>query len=98
MFALPSIELRQAIEVGGFALASIHDWRVQELTDRHPNFKEFLWRFTTEFGVRLVPSVFICRDDTPPTYRHVDAIAGFRDALAMWGPPAAPILRHRSGR
>jgi hypothetical protein len=95
MFALPSIEIQQAIEVDGFALASIHDSRVQELVDRHPNFKEFLGRFTTEFGVRLVPSIFICRDDAPLTYRGIDAIAGFRDALAMCVIPQswANVLR-----
>jgi hypothetical protein len=31
MLALPSIKLRQAIELDGFALASIHDARIQEL-------------------------------------------------------------------
>jgi hypothetical protein len=57
MFALPGIEMRRSIEVNGFALASIHDERVQELADQHPNFKEFLGRFTTEFGQPLVPSI-----------------------------------------
>ena len=83
MLALPSIELRRPIEVDGFALASIHDGRVQDLANRHPNFQEFLGRFSTEFGEPLVPSIFICRDDAPITYRGIDAIAGFRDAIAM---------------
>jgi hypothetical protein len=83
MFALPNIEVRRPIEVDGFALASIHDARVQELAEAHPNFREFLSRFTTEFGKPIVPSVFICRDDAPITYRAIDAIAGFRDAVAM---------------
>jgi hypothetical protein len=56
---------------------------VRELAEAHPNFGEFLNRFTTEFGQPIVPSVFICRDDAPSTYRGVDAIAGFRDAIAM---------------
>jgi hypothetical protein len=53
------------------------------LAKAHPNFREFLNRFTTEFGQPVVPSVFICRDDALITYRGIDAIAGFRDAIAM---------------
>jgi hypothetical protein len=50
MFAQPNIEVRQPIEVDGFALASIHDARVRELAQAHQKFGEFLSRFTTEFG------------------------------------------------
>lgn len=95
LFALANIEVRQPIEVDGFALASIHDARVRELAEAHPNFREFLSRFTTEFGQPIVPSVFICRDDAPVTYRTIDAIAGFRDAIAMSVIPQswAKVLR-----
>lgn len=95
MFALPNIEVKRPIEVDGFALASIHDARVHELAQAHPNFREFLNRFTTEFGNPIVPSVFICRDDAPTTYRGIDAIAGFRDAIAMSVIPQswAKVLR-----
>jgi hypothetical protein len=95
MFALPNIEIRQAIEVDGFALASVDDQRVQELADAHPNFRQFLNRFTTEFGQPIVPSIFICRDDAPITYRGIHAIAGFRDAIAMSVIPQswAKVLR-----
>jgi hypothetical protein len=50
LLALPNVEIKRPIEVDGFALASIHDARVKELVDAHPNFREFLSRFTTEFG------------------------------------------------
>jgi hypothetical protein len=95
MFALPNIEVKRPVEVDGFALASIHDARVRELAEANPNFSEFLNRFTTEFGKRIVPSVFICRDDAPMTYRGIDAIAGFRDAIAMSVIPQswATVLR-----
>jgi hypothetical protein len=95
MFALANIEVSQAIEVDGFALASIHDARLRELAAVHPNFREFLNRFTTEFGQPIAPSVFICRDDAPITYRGIDAIAGFRDAVAMSVIPRtwATVLR-----
>jgi hypothetical protein len=98
MFALPNIEVKQTIEVDGFALASIHDARVRDLADANPTFSEFLNRFTTEFGKSIVPSVFICRDDAPMTYRGIDAIAGFRDAIAMSVIPQswAKVLRFES--
>jgi hypothetical protein len=98
MFALPSIEVRKAIEVDGFALASIHDERVQALAGDHPNFQQFLGNFTTEFGDPLTPSIFICRDNAPTSYRGVDAIAGFRDAIAMCVIPQiwAKVLRFQN--
>jgi hypothetical protein len=95
MFAVPNIEVRRPIEVEGFALASIHDDRIQALAEAQPNFRQLLSRFTTEFGQPITPSVFICRDDAPITYRGVDAIAGFRDAIAMSVIPQswAKVLR-----
>lgn len=98
MFALPNIEVKSPIEVDGFALASIHDERVQQLAATYPNFREFLNRFTTEFGQPVVPSIFICSEDAPLTYRSVDAVAGFRDAVAMSVIPQswAKVLRFGS--
>src|SRR5450756_917858 len=95
MFALANIEVRRPIEVDGFALASMHDARVRELAETHSNFREFLNKFTTEFGQPVVPSIFICRDDAPITYRGTDAIAGFRDSIAMSVIPQswAKVLR-----
>ena len=98
MFALANVEVKRAIEVDGFALASIHDERVQALARAHHNFHDFLNRFTTEFGQPVTPSVLICRDDTPVTYRSVDAVAAFRDAIAMAIIPQswAKVLRYGS--
>jgi hypothetical protein len=100
LFAVPAIEVRTAVEVDGFALASLHDSRVQHLAATYPNFKEYLNRFTNEFGIRLTPSLFIYRDDAPQTYRGVDAIVGFRDALAMSIIPQswAHTLRYSNSR
>lgn len=82
MFALANIEVRQPIEVDGLALASMHDVRVRELTGAHPNFREFLSRFTTEFGQPIVPSIFICRDDAPT---HVEGL------IVLCGPFRWPL-------
>ena len=95
MFALPNIETRKPIEVDGFALVSIHDERLQQMAKKHRRFGSYLKRFKTEFGEPIIPSIFIWRDDAPQRYRGVDAIVGFRDAIAMSVIPQswAKVLR-----
>ena len=83
MFALPNIEVETPIEVDGMALATISDQRVQGLANQHPTFSNYLVSFRSEFNHRINPSVIIRRDDTPELYRTVDALAGFRDAIAL---------------
>src|SRR5205807_634811 len=83
MFALPNITVRDAIEVDGFALVSLRDQRLQQLAQDQPAFQTYLSNFTNEFGDPVDPSIILWRDDAPERYRGVDAIAGFRDAIAM---------------
>ena len=95
MFALPNIETRKPIEVEGFALVSVHDERLKAMARRHRRFDSYLKRFKNEFGDPINPSIFIWRDDAPQRYRGVDAIAGFRDSIAMSiiPPSWAKVLR-----
>jgi hypothetical protein len=83
MFALPNIDVEEPIELDGLALATISDQRIQELADQHPNFHTYLDSFRSEFNHRINPSIIILRDDTHKLYRTVDALAGFRDAIAL---------------
>lgn len=83
MFALPNIKVEEPIELDGMALATIADPRVQELASKHTSFAEYLASFTSEFGRPINPSIIIWRNDTNDLYRRVDALAGFRDAIAM---------------
>jgi hypothetical protein len=83
MFALPNIEVEEPIELDGMALATIADPRIQELATQHPRFSKYLDSFRSEFNYRINPSIIIRRDDTPDLYRTVDALAGFRDAIAL---------------
>jgi hypothetical protein len=89
MFALPNIALEEAIEVDGVALASISDMRIRELANEHENFASYLESFRSEFGYRLSPSIIIRRDDTRELYRSVEALSGFRDAIALSVVPYA---------
>ena len=83
LLALPNFEIKKAIGVEKFALASKHDKRIAKLASTHKNFARFLRSFSDEFGEPLVPSILIYRADAPPSYRTVEAITGFRDAVAM---------------
>jgi hypothetical protein len=89
MFALPNISLEEAIEVDGVALASIADNRIQELVNKHESFATYLDSFRSEFGLHLQPSIIIRRDDTTELYRSVEALSGFRDAIALSVVPYA---------
>jgi hypothetical protein len=89
MFALPNISLEEAIEVDGVALASMADNRIQELVNKHESFATYLDSFRSEFGLHLQPSIIIRRDDTTELYRSVEALSGFRDAIALSVVPYA---------
>lgn len=43
----------------------------------------YLKRFTTEFGDPITPSFIICRNDRFEKYRSAEALAAFRDAIAI---------------
>ena len=89
MFALPNIEVEEAIELDGMALATMSDPRIQTLAAQHQTFSDYLDSFRSEFNRHINPSIIIRRDDTPELYRTVDALAGFRDAIALSVVPYA---------
>ena len=83
MFSLPHIDVQEPIEVAGMALVSMRDERLQSLTKKHRRFAMYMRRFKTEFGQQVWPSVLIRESTSPERYRSVEALAGFRDALAI---------------
>ncbi|WP_044558344.1 hypothetical protein, partial [Azospirillum sp. B4] len=99
MFTLPLVDLdpKVVIEVPGLALVSADDARVRDLAQRHPRFATYLGAFTTEFGQAVTPSVLIRHSTSPETYRSVEALAGFRDAVALSVVPYAWALTLRHG-
>ena len=60
-------------------------------------FKKYVASFKTEFGRPVAPSFILCHKDAPPSFRTVDALAAFRDAVSMSVIPYswARALRHR---
>jgi hypothetical protein len=83
MFALQNIHVVQPVEVPSLALVYAEDARVQELVNKHKNFKAYLNQFSTEFGDKVFPSILIWDDEGPQAYRSTEALAAFRDSLAI---------------
>lgn len=83
MAVLPNIELETPVEGGLAALVGHEDPRLKAIRRAHPNFHRLLSRFTDAFGVKLRPAVLIQRADAPDWTRNIDAIASFRDVVAI---------------
>src|ERR1700674_1215126 len=83
MFALPHIDVQEPVEVAGMAIVSLRDERLKSLAKKHRRFAMYMRRFKTEFGQEISPSVLIRESTSPEQYRSVEALAGFRDTVAM---------------
>src|SRR5580704_11313868 len=83
MFVLPNVDIDEPIEADGMALVSLRDERIHTLADKHKNFAEYISRFESEFGGRILPCIIIWLDDRSQLYRSVEAIGGFRDAICL---------------
>jgi hypothetical protein len=89
MFTLPNISIDEPVEIDGVAMVSVHDERAQTLARRHKRFSMYLNRFTSEFGQQISPSLILVRADKFDQYRPAEALAGFRDAIAISTIPYA---------
>lgn len=96
---LPNVELREPIEGGLAALVPHDDPRVEKLCKAHLHLREFLDRFTDAFGEELRPAVLIVQKDAPRSILTVEALASFRDviAISVVGYNRALELRHPRG-
>jgi hypothetical protein len=92
-FVLPDIFLNAPIEGGVAAVANCKDPRVQQILSDIPVLASFVTRFSSAFGRTLQPSMLILREDAPKSFLTVDAIASFRDLMAI---SAVPLSRARS--
>jgi hypothetical protein len=83
MFALPNVRLSEPTEIEHLAIVHAADPRVQALALRSANFTHYLTNFKNEFDVDYEPSLIIWNDAGPQEYRDTEALAAFRDALAL---------------
>jgi hypothetical protein len=83
MFAMPNVQVQEPIETDGMALVSMFDPRIKALTKQHKNYGLYIRRFSNEFGQKIAPSTILVRDDAPTSFWRVDAMASFRDVIAL---------------
>jgi hypothetical protein len=98
MFALPNIHVKEPVETASLALVNAEHERAKSLAAAHPNFATYLKQFSTEFGVTISPSLLMWDDAGPQAYRNTEALAGFRDALALSVVPYSWARGPRYGR
>ena len=96
---MPNVAPTQAVGSDVIAIAPQGDPRVKAVCEAHPPFRQFLEKFSDVFGEPRRPAVLIVRPDAGERVRHVDALAGFRDALAASVVPYshARFLTRRDG-
>lgn len=81
IWALPNINLDEAVESEFFALVPNEDKRVRSIRREQPEFRKFLARFTDTFKNRIKPSLILRRADAPECLLTGEAAASFRDLL-----------------
>lgn len=89
IWALPNIDLDEAVNSEAFALVPPTDPRVQALTRKYRNFDTFLNRFRDTHDNCITPTLIIRRMDIPNTLKGLDAAASFRDLLVASTVPLA---------
>jgi hypothetical protein len=75
------------------AIVPCDDERVKAYEREFPQFRQFVRKFTDPFGARISPGVFLLRQPVPPVYRSIEAVASFRDLIAL---SVIPLQRARS--
>lgn len=83
IFLLPNIRLDESVETEFVVLAAPDDPRLEALKESYPKLSDFLSRFSDQFEVEATPAVLLMRSDAPVGFRNLDAIASFRDAIAI---------------
>ena len=86
---LPNIAVQCRVEGRYAAIVNYYDRRLSHLRGQHPKLKRFLNGFRDAFGRIHRPSVLMLHAEKYDTYRQSEAIAAFRDLLAISAVPYA---------
>lgn len=101
VWAFPNITLDESVEGNRTALVPGSDARVQELVERHPNFRTFMSRFSDTHGEPIEPALIIQHERVPKGFESSDALGSFRDVVVAATVPKATSMsivhRHVSG-
>jgi hypothetical protein len=83
IFALPNVELANAIDGELVSLVPAHDFRIRELKRSHPRFRRFLNRFSDNFGEKFEPAVFLLHKGALERFSRSISLVSFRDLIAI---------------
>jgi hypothetical protein len=82
-YLLANFDAKDSIENDYYALVSTNDPRVVSIRRQHSQFDRLVSQFTDEFGVKIEPSILLVRGGSGPDVLNIEAVAGFRDAIAL---------------
>lgn len=77
------MDLDVAIDGDFVSIAPQDDPRVVSLCRNHKHLETYLGNFSDAFGQHLRPAVLLVRKGAPPSVFDMEALAGFRDAVAL---------------
>lgn len=97
ILVMPNLRLREPVGDRDIVITPVDDKRVLRAVEEQPRVGIFLDCFTDAFGHSVHPSVLLIRRKANEAYRDINAIAGFRDLLAMSAIPNARALQITHG-
>jgi hypothetical protein len=98
IITLPNVDVKCRVEGRYATIVGYYDKRLSRLRGKHPALKRFLSRFRDSFNDIQRPSVLMLHEDKIDTYRDSEAVAAFRDLLAISCIPYARAIVLKAGR
>lgn len=82
-FVLPNVTMRQAVGNEYISIVPYSDSRLEESISTNPFARSLVENFEDQFGRKIYPAALIVNDDAPDYLKSIDALTGFRNALAI---------------
>ncbi|MET4316268.1 hypothetical protein ABIC02_000007 [Bradyrhizobium sp. RT5a] len=92
IFLMPNLRVAHAVTTDEMAIVPCTDDLLKPYETAHPQFRQFLGKFTDPFGAKVSPGVLLLSSDAPETFKSVEAVSSFRDLIAL---SVIPIQRAR---
>jgi hypothetical protein len=98
IISLPNVDVKYRVEGRYAAIVGYYDKRLARLRGKHPALKRFLSRFRDSFNQVQRSSVLLLHEEKIDTYRQSEAVAAFRDLLAISVVPYVRAMVLKAGR
>jgi hypothetical protein len=89
---MPNLRVAHAVTTDEMAIVPCTDDLLKPYEKAHPQFRQFLGKFTDPFGAKVSPGVLLISSDAPETFKSIEAVSSFRDLIAL---SVIPIQRAR---